>query len=379
MRYWPASIRLPPVHATGLPGCRRRCKGPSINLALLDEPKRKESLRILGGHGDAAGRDRSSHAQARRLCSDLARPLQFPCKADDKSRTLWGIGRGFGNDPLFLTCCRAELVTRILQPRRPRIPTSRGHRLAGRLEPWMWKWASTTRPNYYVYATGLMMVAIVLAILRALAMYIQNYMAAVAAIEASNRMRRAVYHHTFRLGRLAFRALGPSEAVGIFTRQLETLHNGMYTSLTVMLREPIKFVLLLVFALTINVGLAAAFLVFALLVWFVGGQVAVYFRRQERVATRQAADQIALLQESLMMMRLVKCFLMELFNQSRVERQLSRYAYAQLRRYRGESIYRPFLILLGTWRRSCSYVTGLIVLTGRLGVASAITLATKLS
>src|SRR5258707_3820396 len=141
--------------------------------------------------------------------------------------------------------------------------------------------------------------------------------------------------------------------------------------LTVMLREPIKFVLLLAFALTINVVLAAAFLVFALLVWFVGGQVAVYFRRQERVATRQAADQIALLQESLMMMRLVKCFLMDLFNQSRVERQLSRYAYAQLRRYRGESIYRPFLILLGTLAAVVLfYVTRFILLTGPLGLAN---------
>ena len=59
--------------------------------------------------------------------------------------------------------------------------------------------------------------------------------------------------------------------IGIFTRQLETLHNGLYTGLTVMFREPIKFGLLLGFALTINLGLAAAFLVFALLVWFVGG------------------------------------------------------------------------------------------------------------
>ena len=37
------------------------------------------------------------------------------------------------------------------------------------------------------------------------------------------------------------------------------------------------------------------------------------------------------MRESLMLMRLVKCYLMELFNQSRVERQLARYAQAQLR------------------------------------------------
>jgi ATP-binding cassette subfamily B protein len=248
-----------------------------------------------------------------------------------------------------------------------------------RWNPWMWQWNSPHRPNYSNYLAGLLGVAAVLAALRWLAMYVSNYAAALAVIEASNRLRRAVYHHTYRLGRLAFRALGPSEAVGIFTRQLETLHNGLYAGLTVMVREPIKFALLLAFALVVNFWLALAFLLFALLVWIVGGQIAVYFRQQERVATRQAADQIALLQESLMIMRLVKCFLMELFNQARVERQLSQYATAQLRRYRGEALYRPLLIFLGTLAAVVLlYVAGLIVLSGRLGVASGIALATAL-
>lgn len=248
-----------------------------------------------------------------------------------------------------------------------------------KVAPWSWKWSSTERPNFYSYLSGLLALGIGIAVLRALAMYLLNYMAAIATIEASNRLRRAVYHHTFRLGRLAFRALGPSEAVGIFTRQVETLHNGLYIWLTVIFREPVQFGLLLAFALALNFWLAVAFLVFALLIWVIGGQVAVYFRRQERVSTRLAADQIALLQESLMMMRLVKCYLMELFNQSRVERQLSRYAAAQLRRYRGEAIYRPLLLFLGSLAAIVLiYVAGLTVLSGRLGVASAITLMTAL-
>ena len=50
-----------------------------------------------------------------------------------------------------------------------------------------------------------------------------------------------------------------------------------------------------------------------------------------------------------------------------------------MRRYRGEAIYRPLLVFLGTVAAAVLlYVAGLIVLTGRLGVASAITLATAL-
>lgn len=248
-----------------------------------------------------------------------------------------------------------------------------------RANPWMWKAGSATRPNFYSYLLGLLALGLGLALLRALAMYTLNQMAAVATIEATNRLRRAVYHHTFRLGTLAVRALGPSEAVGIFTRQMETLHNGLYIWVTVIFREPVKFFLLLAFALVLNVWLSIAFLIFALLVWLVGGQVAVYFRRQEREATRQAADQLALLQESLMMMRLVKTYIMELFNQSRVERQLSKYTVAQLRRYRGEAIYRPLLIFLSTAAAVVLFfVAGMIVLNGRLGIASAITMVAAL-
>ncbi|MGE3804675.1 MAG: ABC transporter ATP-binding protein [Gemmataceae bacterium] len=246
------------------------------------------------------------------------------------------------------------------------------------LNPWMWQ-PGENSPNYFHYLTGLLIVGLILALIHAFSLYVLNASAALATIEASTRLRRAVYHHTHRLGRLAFRSLGPAEAVGIFTKQLETLHNGLYVGLTVMVREPFKFALLLAFALVVNFWLSLAFLCFALLVWLVGGQVAVYFIRQERNSTREAADELSLLQESLMMTRVVKVYLMELFNQSRVERQLSRYARAQWRRYRGEAIYRPLLIFLGALAAVVLlYVAGLIVLSGELGVASSITLAVAL-
>lgn len=249
----------------------------------------------------------------------------------------------------------------------------------GRLSPWMWRSEDQDHGNYYYYLLGLMVLALVLAVLRALALFVMDFAAAAATLEASNRLRRAVYHHTYRLGTLAFRALGPSEAVGIFTRQLEAVHDGLFIGLTLVWREPVKFALLLLFALALNPWLALAFLLFALLVWLIGGQVAAYYRREERAATRRASEQLAMLQESLMIMRLVKGYLMELFNQSRVERQLATYADAQMRRYRGEALYRPLLVMLGTLAAVVLlYVSGRIVLSGGLGVPRAIMLATVL-
>ena len=91
-----------------------------------------------------------------------------------------------------------------------------------------------------------------LAIVGASLLILMHEMAARAAVEASHRLRRAVYHHTFRLGTLAFRALGPTEAVSVFTRHVEAVHDALYTRLTVYFREPIKFGLLLAFALVVQ-------------------------------------------------------------------------------------------------------------------------------
>lgn len=251
--------------------------------------------------------------------------------------------------------------------------------LLARWNPWMWSHGNDRYPSSYYYLLGLFMAAFALAGLRALSRSLGIVAAARASVEATTRLRRAVYHHTFRLGNLAVQARGPSAAVGIFTHQIEAVHNGLIGWLTVSFREPIKLVLVLLFALVINFWLALATLFFALLVWLIGGRVASYYRRQGRVAMQKAAEQLALVQESLMLMRLVKLFEMEHFNQTRVERQLARYARAQERRNFGEAIYRPLFVLLGMLAASIILAAaGYLVLNRQLSVANAVTLATAL-
>jgi ATP-binding cassette subfamily B protein len=259
-------------------------------------------------------------------------------------------------------------------------PVQRVLGVVARLVPLTWRDGRGTFPNYLYYLTGLLAAALVLVVLRGLAMFVMHLAAAQAVSEASHRLRRAVYHHTFRLGTLAFRALGPGEAVGIFTNQVVAVEHGLHSFLIVDAREPVKFVLLLALALVLNPLVSVTFLLFALLVWLIGGQVAASYRRQERAAVRQSAEQLALLQESLMLMRLVKSYMMELFNQSRVERQLAAYSASQMRHYRGEAVARPVLVFLGTLAAAALlYVTGLLVLGGHLGVARVITLAAVLA
>lgn len=244
--------------------------------------------------------------------------------------------------------------------------------------PWMWRYADPGQVNT-AYLNGLLALAIGFALLLTFAYSLMHRGAAIAASEASRRLRRAVYHHTYRQGTLAVRALGPSEASSIFTRHMEAIHDALYAWLTVIFYEPVKFFLLLGFALVVHVWLALAFTAFALLLWTVGGQFAAFVRSRGRSAIQRAANSLALLQESLAMMRLVKVYQMELFNQARVERQLGEYVRSHLARYRDETRYRVALIFLATVAALVLlYVSGVVVLSGGLGMPSLLMLVTAL-
>jgi ATP-binding cassette, subfamily B, bacterial len=239
--------------------------------------------------------------------------------------------------------------------------------------PWTWKYGN------YRYLQGLFAIALALAALRALCSFLANIAAARAVLEVMTRLRRALYLQTYRLGALAFRALGPNEAVRISTRDLEALHEGLFLRLTTVLREPAKFVLVLLFALLVDFWLALAFFLFAGIVWLVGGQMAAYFRRKIRTDQTRAANQLTLIQESLMLMRLAKLYLMEAFNQTRFEKQLASYSAAQRRRYQSEATYRPIFTLLTLVAVFVLLFLGAhLMLMGTMGVAAALTMTTAL-
>lgn len=244
--------------------------------------------------------------------------------------------------------------------------------------PWSWRTDDARVPNFW-YLTGLLFLAVLVAMLRGVLINVMEYAAAKAAVTVGVRLRRAVYHHAYRLGTLTIRSTGPGEAAGVFTRHVETVQAAVQARLTSQFFGPIELGFLLAFALAIHFWLALAFVLAALIVLLWGGQIAANLRRAARAADRRAAARMSLLQESLMIMRLVKSNVMEMFNQSRVERQLTDYAAARLRRARGEAVFRPLLWFLGTLSAAVLlYVAGLIVLNAGLGTANIIVLAATL-
>jgi ABC-type multidrug transport system fused ATPase/permease subunit len=213
--------------------------------------------------------------------------------------------------------------------------------------PATWAW---TRENG-TYLSGLLLLLVVLAVVNSGLNLMLHSAAASAALEASYRLRRTVYLHTLRLGRLSIRGIGSGEALGTFTRDLDAVQEGLYHWLSVTFKEPIRFLFVLLFALVVDstagwpwVSLTGVLL--AAFVWLVGGQLATYSRQRERRQSLVAAEHMALLQESLQLMRLVKGYGMENFNRARVERQLGKYGESMSRRYLARALYRQTLFLL---------------------------------
>ncbi len=244
---------------------------------------------------------------------------------------------------------------------------------------WTWRPGATDSANT-TYLTGLFILALTAALVRGVLLNAVAYAAAVVTLEAVTRLRRAIYFHIFRLGSLAVRTSGPAEAAGLVTSQVEAVREAVEASLTAPYRYPITFVLLVLLILAVNFWLAVSFLLFTLLAWLVGGQVAAYFRREARAGTRQADSALALLRESMGLLRLVKCYQMDRFNQSRVERQIAQASRAGWRRHRGDALARPMLLAVALVASVCLlFLAARSVLAGELTVPGLTVLAVALA
>ncbi|MDB5306026.1 MAG: msbA [Gemmataceae bacterium] len=255
-----------------------------------------------------------------------------------------------------------------------------GH-LLGWLARWNeWTWrpgadGSANRP----YLTGLFVLAFCIATVRGVLMNAVVYFAAKATLESLTRLRRAVYFHTYRLGSLAVRTAGPGEAAGLVTQKVDEVGEALEAVLVAPYRYPLTIFLLLGLILLVHFWLAVSFLVLALVVWVIGGQITAYFRREARTGSRQAEAALAMLRESTGLLRLVKCFQMERFNQNRVERQLAEVGRANWRRLRGDALARPLLeavaLLAGV---ALLYLAAHSVLAGDFTVAGLVVMAVAL-
>lgn len=236
---------------------------------------------------------------------------------------------------------------------------------------WTWK--------PFTYLTGLIAILIFLGLVHFAVALLMYDWAVQSVLDAAYRLRRTVYLHSLRLGRLALPGQATGEAVGTFSRDLEAVQEGLFNWLTVTYKEPIKFVLVLLFALLVDSAggipwLTLTTVVLAVLVWLLGGWVGTHYRKEERAQAAAAAEQMTLMREALSITRLVKGFGMDAFNQNRVERQLHAYGMHLNRRLmtrvRSRLALQTFAVL-GV--AALVYVAGWSLLTGQNSWAHTVT------
>lgn len=243
-----------------------------------------------------------------------------------------------------------------------------------------WAWAPGTFWTVNViYLTGLFVLAFGLALVRGVLVNALAYLSAEVTLDAVARLRRAVYLHTHRLGSLTMQTVGAAGAADLLTRRVDEVEDALRTELTAAVRAPLTILFLVALILLVNFWLAVSFLALAGLVWLIGGQITAHFRREARLGERQSSAAVALLKETIALFRLVKCFQMERFNQTRVERQLAESARATRRRLRGAALAGPLLGAVGLLAGvALLYLAARGVLAGGFSVAGLAVMAVAL-
>ena len=244
-----------------------------------------------------------------------------------------------------------------------------------------WSW-TRKNPSYLAGLVCVFLAAGVFHIILALGLHAA---ATHSVTEAAHRLRRAVYLHTLRLGKLSLAGSAGTLPPPSYTRELDILQDGLYAWLTVTYKEPAKLILVFGFALALDSGtgwpwLTVLGVLFALLLWLVGGYIAQAARKQDRQHALAAAEQTALLQESLRIMRLVVGFSLETFNGSRVERQLAEHTAHTRRRLMARMLLRQLLLLLGLVSAAILlYALGWGLLNGHLRLSQTLVVAFSLA
>lgn len=237
------------------------------------------------------------------------------------------------------------------------IPRVEGHWTTPAVKPvleWVAGWNTWAHTSDGLL-TELFAVTLLMLIARVLLLNAAAHLAGSAAIEDARLLRREVYTHCYRLGTLAIDPDEQAEAGRLITDKVEAIQDGEIAARTTVPRVVVLLGLAVVVLLVVHLWVGLAVLFLGGLVWLLAGQSAAWFRRDARVAERRSALQMGVMRESLRLMLLVKCYLMERFSQTRVERQLSDLAKTARRQYRGETLSKPTLFTVAA-------ITGVLVL-----------------
>ena len=182
-----------------------------------------------------------------------------------------------------------------------------------------------------------------LAGIRSLCNYFQTRLIAGAVTDATQRMRRAIYNQAYRLGTTEVSGIGAAPAINVFTRETDAARDALTAWLDSSVREPLKIVLLVAVALSAHWALGLLFLLLTGMGSFLARRQIASAHARSAAAIRSAAERLALLQESLFLLRLTRGYAMENSEATRFERNLNQFTQSEGRQIRSSAAVAPVI------------------------------------
>ena len=169
---------------------------------------------------------------------------------------------------------------------------------------------------------------------------------AAASHEAAINLRRQIHRQLYRLGESSLPSDGTGPVLGLFTREVNDVRDGLARDLDARPQVPVLFAGLLLFALGISPSASVVLVTLGLLLAIA---LRVLNRSSELasvVATREAALQLCLLQEDFGLIRTVRVHGMENVDKQRFDDHLEAYGEAEIRRLLHEPRVSPAAALV---------------------------------
>ena len=205
-------------------------------------------------------------------------------------------------------------------------------------------------------------------------------MATEAAGQAATTLRRQLHRQMYRLGQSAMPTQGIGPIIGMFTREVNAVRDGLRDDFERSWSAPALAVGLLIASLLVSWPLTVTILSLAGIVVLTARPLDRRARRVAEVAARDVGVQLGLLQEDLGLMRTVRVYGIEAADNRRFDEHLDRHRASDELRARLEGPFSPTTaLLIGVAAVLAGSLVAYSVMEGRISVAGAAVLVLALA
>jgi len=159
-----------------------------------------------------------------------------------------------------------------------------------------------------VKAILIIMLVAVFTIIRCVATFSQKYLANRITHTAINNLRYQIFDHTIKMPVSYFSKQKPSDAVSRLNRDIALLGIGVKILLNKALREPLKAICLMIFAMIIDLKLTLIFLLASPFILGMVGQLGKKMKRATKKSLISGSNMLAKLSESFSSVKIIKVY-----------------------------------------------------------------------